>query len=74
MSNEAIRIRNIIGRLRNPGDVLELLRMGKVEVVRATMLGELDRFDRSVAIVEASRERLRDVRVRGQLPRYLPAA
>jgi len=74
MSKEASRIRQIVSRLKSREDILEILRMAKTEVVRGLAFGELDRYDRGVAIFDAAREELGNVSVRGQLPRYTRAA
>ena len=74
MSKEASRIRQIISRLTSPEDLAEIVKMAQGEVVRAVAFREPGRFDRGVAIYEAASEALGDARVRGQLPRYAPAA
>ena len=74
MSKEASHIRRIVSRLRSREDLAELVRMAKVEVACGVVARDLPRFDRGVAIYEAASEALGNARVRGQLPRYSPAA
>jgi len=70
MSNEASAIRRVISRVSRREDILELLKMAKVEVVRGLAFRDLPRYDRGVAIYRAASEALGNANVRGQLPRY----
>ena len=74
MSKEASRIRQVISRLRNREDIVEIMKSAQSEVARGLAFRDLPRFDRGVAIYEAASEALGNATVRGQLPRYAQAA
>ena len=74
MSKEASRARRIMSRLPDRGDVEEIVKMAKIEVVRGLACRELPRYDRGVAIYEAGLEALDETGVRVQPPRYMRAA
>jgi len=74
MSKEASRIRQIISRLRNREDLVEMVRMAELEVMRGWAFRDPIRLDRGAAIYKAAKEALGNANVRGQLPRPTQAA
>ena len=74
MSKEASRIRAVVDRLTIHEDVVELLKMAKLETVVAAFADDAERFDRSVAIHDAAREALNRTAPRLQAPRYPASA